>query len=86
MIKILILILIGDDPAAIVGLDEVPAVPVLHGKDAELPVQDAERAREPANKVALHSSSSDHMEEDGQVSMVVVDGIVMGPTVCLTFN
>ena len=62
------------------------AVPVLHGEDAELAVQDAERARELANEAALHLSSSDDMEEDGQVSMVVVDGIVMGPTVCLTFN
>ena len=86
MIKMLILILIGDDPAAIVGLDEGQAIPVLHGEDVELAVQDAERARELANEAALHSSSSDHMEEDGQISMVVVDGIVMGPTVCLTFN
>ena len=86
MIKMLIFILIGDDPAAIVGLDEGQAILVLHGEDTELAVQDAERARELANEAALHSSSSDYMEEDGQVSMVVVDGIVMGPTVCLTFN
>jgi len=79
------LILIGDDPAAIVGLDEDQTVPVLHGEDAELAVQDAEQARELANEAALGSGSSDDMEEDGEVSMVVIDGIVMGPTVCLTF-
>ena len=61
-------------------------IPVLYGEDAELAVQDAERARDLANEAALHSSSSDNMEEDGQVSMVVIDGIVIGPTVCLTFN
>ena len=61
-------------------------IPVLYGEDTELAVQDAERARELANEAALHSSSSDNMEEDGQVSMVVIDGIVIGPTVCLTFN
>src|SRR5271169_3521756 len=85
MIKILTLILIGDDPAAIVGLDEGQTVPVLHGEDAELAVQDAEQARELANEAALGSGSSDDMEEDGEVSMVVIDGIVMGPTVCLNF-
>ena len=79
---LIILIFIGDDPAAIVGLDEGQTVPVLHGIGAELAAQDAERARELAREAALHSDSNDDMEEDGEVSMVVVDGIVMGPTVC----
>ena len=81
----LTLILMGDDPAATVGLDEGQTVPVLHGEGAELAVQDAEQARELANEAALGSGSSDDMEEDGEVSMVVIDGIDMGPTVCLIF-
>ena len=76
MIERLTLILTGDDPAATVGLDE----------GAELAVKDAEQARELANEAALGSGSSDDMEEDGEVSMVVIDGIVMGPTVCLIFH
>ena len=85
IIERLTLILTGDDPAATVGLDQGQTVPVLHGEGAELAVQDAEQARELANEAALGSGSSDDMEEDGEVLMVVIDGIVMGPTVCLIF-
>ena len=88
ILKILILLIfIGDDITATVGLDKGQTVPVLHGVGAESAAQDAERARELAEEAALHPTSSDdiHMEEDGEVSIVVVDGIVMSPTVCLIF-
>jgi hypothetical protein len=72
-------VITGEDPAALVGVDEQREVPVLVGEGADLAVQDATRAR--IN--ALHPQpANDDMEVDhGSVTMAVLDGIVMGPPV-----
>ena len=74
--------LAGDDPAAVVGIDEHRNVPMLDGPDADLALRDAARARRQVatRQVAGHD---DEMDVDAApVRMVVVDGIVMGHQVC----
>ena len=75
-------ILTGDDPAGVVGVDENRAIPALVGPDANLAIQDAQRARD----LAAHQPQIDEdtvMEpEHAPVRMVVLDGIVMGHQVC----
>ena len=78
----------GDDPAAVLGVDENHQVPVLVGEGAELAIEDAARARLNAQLAADamdvdHSSqSSSSAEEPSPVKLVVMDGVVMGPTHC----
>lgn len=74
----------GDDPAAVVGIDENQNVPALNGPDADLAARDAAQARldaENAMSVDQNSSST----AAAPVKMVVMDGIVMGPTVGFIF-
>ncbi|TFK32712.1 hypothetical protein BDQ12DRAFT_728404, partial [Crucibulum laeve] len=72
-------IITGDDPAAVVGVDENQQVPTLTGDDADLAAQDAACARlEAENAMDIDNNSSEF--EDSPVKMVVLDGIVMGPT------
>ena len=74
-------ILTGDDPAAVVGIDENRAVPSLQGEGADLAVRDAAQARQRARMQNV--AVEDQMEVDiAPVRMVVVDGIVMGHPVC----
>jgi CxC5 like cysteine cluster associated with KDZ transposases len=72
-------IITGDDPAALVGVDDNREVPVLVGDGADLAVQDAAQAREHAlnSEQAHHVMDVDH----APVTMAVLDGIVMGPQV-----
>ena len=71
----------GDDPAAIVGIDENHNVPVLTGENAHLAVQDAAQARlNAANAMNIDPTSTP--SEDSPVKLVVLDGVVMGPTHC----
>ncbi len=85
----------GDDPAAVLGVDENHQVPVLVGEGAESAVQDAAQARlnarlaaqarlnaDDAMDVDESSQSSSSSEEASPVTMVVMDGVVMGPTHC----
>ena len=85
----------GDDPAAVLGVDENHQVPALEGEGAELAVQDAARARLNARLAAeARSNATDAMdvdessqssslsEEASPVTLVVMDGVVMGPTHC----
>jgi len=81
----------GDDPAAVLGVDENHQVPVLVGEGAELAVQDAARAGLNAQFAAQARSNADDAmdvdessstEEVCPVKMVVMDGVVMGPTHC----
>jgi hypothetical protein len=70
----------GDDPAAIVGVDEDRVVPVLVGENAGLAAQDAAQAREHANQ--MRDEEPEVMDVDAApVKLVVMDGIVMGHTV-----
>jgi hypothetical protein len=78
----------GDDPAAVIGVDENHNVPVLTGDDADLAARDMAQARLDAQNAmevdddddddAMSSSST----EKAPVKMVVLDGLVMGPPVC----
>ena len=75
-----------DDPAAIVGIDENRAVPAMTGENADLAVCDAAQARLNAQNAMDVDHNSQESSENGSalespVKMVVLDGIVMGPTV-----
>src|SRR6202790_5036391 len=72
----------GDDPAAVLGIDENHQVSVLTGEDAVLAVQDAARARFAAEHAMDVDRSPSPDEEASPVKMVVMDGVVMGPTHC----
>src|SRR6202790_5260245 len=89
----------GDDPAAVLGVDENHQVPALVGEGAELAIQDAAQARLNAQLSAqarsnaddamdvdesLQSSSSS--EEASPVTLVVMDGVVMGQTTFACHN
>ena len=68
--------LAGDDPAAVIGIDEHRNVPALDGPDADLALRDAARARQ---NIANRQVMDDHDDVNmAPVRMVVVDGIVMG--------
>ncbi len=82
---------VRQDPAALLGVDEHRDVPVLTGENANHAAQDTALARatsiatqEPED-VEMHNSdsSSDSSEDFAPVKMVVLDGIVMGHTVCV---
>jgi hypothetical protein len=76
-------VITGDDPAAIVGVDENRAVPVLLGDNADLAAQDAAQAQQHARDRG--GGHDEPMDVDNVpsafVTMVVLDGVVMGPTV-----
>jgi hypothetical protein len=72
----------GDDPAAVVGVDENCNVPIMRdAANASLTSQDAERVRQNA-RIAMDVDESD----TAPVKMVVMDGIVMGHTHCAWDN
>ena len=75
----------GDDPAALVNNDENRVVPPLVGEGAGLAARDAIVARENVHNQGL-AQADQHMDIDcPPVSMVVLDGMCVGPLVCL-FN
>lgn len=78
-------IITGDDPAAMVGMDEGQAVDVLaveKENERNLATAAAVRAREYAAQMRNETYDVEMEEIDaGSVSMIVMDGIVMGPTV-----
>src|ERR1700674_3464757 len=102
----------GDDPAAVLGVDENHQVPALVGEDAELAIQDAAQARlnarlaaqarsnaddamdldessqscSSAEDVGASSQNSSSSEEASPVTLVVMDGVVMGPSHCAFHN
>ena len=75
-------IITGDDPAALVGMDENRNVPALVEENADLAADAAEQAREDA----VHAASNPDQEmADPNVSyttMAVVDGIVISSQHC----
>ena len=74
-----------DDPAAVIGIDENHDVPALTGEDADLAVQDAAQARHNAQHAMDVDQISSPVEES-PVKLVVLDGVVMGPTHCAYDN
>jgi hypothetical protein len=71
--------IITDDTAALVGVDENRNVPVLTGDDADLAVQDAAQARLDAEN-AIDIDQTPSPSEATPLKLVVIDGIMMGPT------
>jgi CxC5 like cysteine cluster associated with KDZ transposases/CxC6 like cysteine cluster associated with KDZ transposases len=78
-------IITGDDPAALIGVDENCNVPALTGEDADLAVLDAAQARLNA-ETAMDIDRSPSPDAETPVKLVVLDGVVMGPTDCADEN
>ena len=75
----------GDDPAALLGVDENNVVPALEGDNADLAIQDAAEARLNAqNAMDVDDDSEVNEESDDRapIKLVVMDGQVMGPRHC----
>ena len=60
-------------------------MPALTGPDADLAIRDAAQARHDAQHSMLVDQNPTATEEAAPVKIVVMDGIVMGPTVCCIF-
>ena len=74
--------IVNEDPAAVIGADENGTVPALTGEYADLSAQEATRERQAARNRAISSDTDDEMDVDADdVKMVVVDGVVIAPTV-----
>ncbi len=69
-------IITGDDPAAMAGNDENQVVPPLVGEDAE--------ARENAQNQGPTATGQDMDVDHAPVKMVILDGLVTGPVVCVS--
>jgi hypothetical protein len=74
----------GEDPAALLGVDDNCTVPVLTGENAGQAVQDAAQARLRAEDIMDIDEGDDSIK--APVKMVVMDGIVMGNTHCAYNN
>jgi hypothetical protein len=78
-------ILTGNDPAAVAGNDENRVVPPLVGEDAAL-AANAVCARQTAQNHQAAMDENNEMEVDhAPVKMVILDGLVTGPIVCVLF-
>ena len=76
----------NEDPAAVRGADENSTVPVLTGEYANLSAQDTTRERQAAQLRANNLNNADPnamdvSDDDADYSMIIMDGIVMGPQV-----
>jgi len=78
-------IITGDDPAALIGVDENHNVPVLTGEDADLAVQYAAQARLNA-ETAMDIDRSPSPDEETPLKLVVLNGVLMCPTHCAYEN
>jgi hypothetical protein len=74
----------NEDPAAVIGVDENSAVPVLTGQYANLSARETAAmravARTRANNIRNNQMNVDDTNTDN-VKMVVLDGVVIAPTV-----
>jgi hypothetical protein len=77
-------IITGDDPAAMAGNDENRVVPPLVGEDAEAAAHDAAEAREHAQNQGPTATGQDMDVDHAPVKMVILDGLVTGPVVCVS--
>ena len=76
----------GDDPAAMVNNDENRIVPPLLGEGAESAARDAAVARENARNQVLTDTDENMDVDHPPVKMVVLDGLCVGPLVCILNN
>jgi hypothetical protein len=81
-------IITGDDPAALVGIDENRNVPELVGENADLASQAAEQARDNALHAASNTDQemADNDPNGSYTTMAVVDGIVISSQHCAYDN
>ena len=80
-------LIINVDPAAVVGRDENRTVPQLVGNDAAMSANDTVEAIQFSRNITEAASNVDSMNvEKALVTMVVMDGVVIGPTVCLSYS
>lgn len=80
-------LIINVDPAAVVGRDENRTVPQLVGNDAAMSANDTVEAIQSSRNITEAASNVDSMNvEKALVTMVVMDGVVIGPTVCLSYS
>jgi CxC5 like cysteine cluster associated with KDZ transposases len=78
--------MVNEDPAAVVGVDENRAVPVLEGEYANLSAQEttAERRAACIRANNINNSATNDMDVNyDNCKMIVLDGIVFGPKVKL---
>jgi hypothetical protein len=78
-------ILSGEDPAAVVGVDENRDVPAMTDPvNAGMAAQDAAQARLDAQNSRHNRETAENVSDQNAapVKMVVMDGVVMGPTHC----
>ena len=76
--------MVNEDPAAVIGVDENSAVPVLERQYAHLSARETAVERQAAHLRAnnVNNSVTDAMDVDyDNCAMVVMDGIVFGPKV-----
>ena len=74
-------IITGDDPAALVGIDENQNVPALVREDADLAAEAAEQARQNALHAASDQEMADNDPNVSYTTMAVVDGIIISSPV-----
>jgi hypothetical protein len=78
-------IITGDDPAALAENDENRVVPPLVGEYAGLAARDARHAQEYARNQNTAAEDDDmDVDNDATVNMVILDGLVTGPVVCVS--
>ena len=70
-------IITGDDPAALVGMDENRNVPALVGENADSATEAAEQARQDAVHAAFNADQEMADPNVLYTTMTVVDGIVI---------
>ena len=81
--------MVNEDPAAVIGVDENSAVPVLEGQYAHLSAHEIAVERQAARRRAnnINNSVTDAMDVDyDNCKMIVMDGIVFGPKVKTFIN
>jgi hypothetical protein len=78
--------IIREDPAALLGvdIDIHQSIPALTGPDAEMTVFNNHTNEQNAQNAPIIDNEPLRAEEGSPVKMVVLDGIVMGPTVSCT--
>jgi hypothetical protein len=76
----------NEDPAAVLGVDENSAVPILTGEYANLSAQETMREREAAQLRANNLNDADPNamdvnDDDADCTMIILDGVVISPQV-----
>ena len=75
----------SEDPAAVIGADENPAVPVLTGEYADVSARETAAEREAARvrekEINDPNPNAMDVDDDDDCTMIIMNGTVMGPEV-----